>query len=408
MIEKEKPRLARLTAIITQLQSGRLVTARSLAQQHGVSIRTIYRDIRTLEQSGIPIVTEEGKGYSLVEGYKLPPVMFSEAEANALITAEQLILQNQDQSLAEQYRSAITKIKSVLKYAQQEKTELLAERMQIRTPRQPQKTSHHLINLQSAITNYQVIELDYLSLQGERSQRSVEPFALYSTQGNWILVAHCRLRNGFRAFRLDCIQSLQITDEQFEPYPMTLAEYFEQYRKKYFSTPDTPLSPSLPNLGSNQNHLTMETVKIDPFQIIGIAVRTTNANDQAATDIANLWSKFMTEGVLDQIPNKVDQTVYSLYTDYEGDHTHPYTTVLGCRVASLDTIPEGMVGKSFEGGKYVRTSAKGDLTQGLVVNQWSKIWAADLDRRYTADFEAFGAKARNPQDAEVDFFVAVN
>jgi predicted DNA-binding transcriptional regulator YafY len=407
MIEKEKPRLARLTAIITQLQSRRLVTARSLAQQHSVSIRTIYRDIRTLEQSGVPIVTEEGKGYSLVEGYKLPPVMFSEAEANALITAEQLILQNQDQSLAEQYRSAITKIKSVLKYAQQEKTELLTERLQIRTPRSANKTSHHLIEIQSALTNYRVIELDYLSLQGERSQRAVEPFALYSTQGNWILVAFCRLRSDFRAFRLDCIQSLRVTDEQFEPHPMTLAEYFEQYRKKYFPAPDTPLSPGLLNLGSNQNQLTMETVKIDPFQIIGISVRTTNENGQAATDIANLWSKFMAEGVLDRIPNKVDQTVYSLYTDYEGDHTQPYTTVLGCRVESLDTIPEGMVGKSFGGGKYVKTTAKGDLTNGLVVNQWSKIWAAALDRRYTADFEAFGAKAQNPKDAEVDFFVAV-
>ena len=108
MTEHDKPRLARLTAIITQLQSKRLVTARDMAEQPGVSIRTIYRDIRTLEQSGIPIMTEEGKGYSLVEGYKLPPVMFTEAEANALITAEQLIRSNQDRSLAEQYHSAIT------------------------------------------------------------------------------------------------------------------------------------------------------------------------------------------------------------------------------------------------------------------------------------------------------------
>jgi len=407
MIEKDKPRLARLTAIITQLQSGRLVTARAMAQQHGVSIRTIYRDIRTLEQSGVPIVTEEGKGYSLVEGYKLPPVMFSEAEANALITAEQLILQNQDQSLAEQYRSAITKIKSVLKYAQQEKTELLTERMQIRTPRQPQKTSHHLINLQSAITNYQVIELDYLSLAGERSQRAVEPFALYSTQGNWILVAYCRFRSDFRAFRLDCIRSLRVTDQQFEPHPMTLSEYFEQYRRKYFPTPDTPLSPAVPNLRSNQKHLAMETVKIDPFQIIGIAVRTSNANGQATTEIAALWDKFMSENILGKIPNTVDQTVYSLYTDYEGDHKKPYTAILGCKVENLDTIPEGMVGKSFDGGKYMKTTAKGDLTNGLIVNQWSKIWAADLDRKYTADFEVFGSKAQNPHDAEVDFFVAV-
>ena len=116
----EKPRLARLTTILTQLQSKRLVTATELADKHQVSVRTIYRDIRTLEKSGIPIVTEEGKGYSIIEGYKLPPVMFTEEEANALITAEQLIRKNKDQSLTEQYESAVTKIKSVLKYTQKD------------------------------------------------------------------------------------------------------------------------------------------------------------------------------------------------------------------------------------------------------------------------------------------------
>jgi len=88
---EDKPRLARLTAILTQLQSKKLITARDIAEKHEVSIRTVYRDIRTLEKSGIPIVTEEGKGYSIMEGYKLPPVMFTEDEANALITAEQII-----------------------------------------------------------------------------------------------------------------------------------------------------------------------------------------------------------------------------------------------------------------------------------------------------------------------------
>lgn len=109
---KDKPRLARLTAIITQLQSKRIVTARDIAEKYDISIRTVYRDIRTLEESGIPIVTEEGKGYSIMEGYKLPPVMFTEEEANALITAEQLLLKNKEQSLVEHYKSAVTKISS--------------------------------------------------------------------------------------------------------------------------------------------------------------------------------------------------------------------------------------------------------------------------------------------------------
>lgn len=227
-----KPRLARLTAILTQLQAKRLVTATELAGKHGVSVRTIYRDIRTLEQSGVPIVTQEGKGYSIIEGYKLPPVMFTEAEANALITAEQLIRSNTDQSFAEQYQSAIQKIKATLRYSQQSKTELLSERLQVRTPTNSH-TSKYLMRLQAAITNYEVVYLDYLSLEEVHSQRQVEPFALYHTQENWILVAHCRMRCAFRAFRLDRIAELRATNLQFEPHKISLQEYFEHCRKSY-------------------------------------------------------------------------------------------------------------------------------------------------------------------------------
>ena len=104
---EQKPRLSRLTAILTQLQSSRLVTAKMLSEKHNVSIRTIYRDIRTLEKSGVPIVTEEGRGYSMMEGYQLPPVMFTEDEANALITAEQLVIKNKDASFVQYYTEEI-------------------------------------------------------------------------------------------------------------------------------------------------------------------------------------------------------------------------------------------------------------------------------------------------------------
>ncbi len=239
---EEKPRISRLTAIITQLQSKRVVTAKEIAEKHNVSIRTIYRDIRTLEKSGIPIVTEEGKGYSIMEGYKIPPVMFTQEEANALITAEQLIKKNKDQSLTEHYESAITKIKSVLKYNQKEKTELLTNRLQVRNNHKNEKTSNYLIKLQSTISNCQVIKIDYLSLENNRTIREIEAFALYTTQENWILIAFCRLKNDFRAFRLDCIEKLEILNQHFEPHKMTLEEYLEKCREKYKTTPDIPLA----------------------------------------------------------------------------------------------------------------------------------------------------------------------
>jgi predicted transcriptional regulator YdeE len=151
----------------------------------------------------------------------------------------------------------------------------------------------------------------------------------------------------------------------------------------------------------------MQTVKIEPFKIIGISIRTTNENGQASQEIAKLWQRFMSENVISKIPNKIDNAVYSLYTEYESDHTKPYTTILGCKVENLDNIPNGMVGKSFDGGTYYKTTAKGDLMQGLVVNQWSKIFEMELDRTYDADFEIFGEKAQNLADAEVEFYVGI-
>lgn len=152
----------------------------------------------------------------------------------------------------------------------------------------------------------------------------------------------------------------------------------------------------------------MNNVKIEPFKVIGIAVRTTNENEQAAKDIPVLWEKFMQENVLENIPNKIDSTIYSIYTDYEKDHTKPYTTLLGCKVESLDNIPEGMIGKSFDGGDYIKFTAKGNLAEGLVIDEWAKIWNMDLGRAFTADFEMYGEKAQNPSDAEVDILIAVN
>src|SRR5580698_372269 len=96
-------RISRLVAILTELQTRRILTSTFLAEKFGVSVRTIYRDVKALEQAGVPILTEDGKGYSLMEGYRIPPVMFTENEANALITVEQLVLKNRDSSLIKEY-----------------------------------------------------------------------------------------------------------------------------------------------------------------------------------------------------------------------------------------------------------------------------------------------------------------
>lgn len=240
MVDKETSRLSRLTAILTQLQSKRLLTATQISKKFNVSIRTVYRDIRALEEAGIPICTEEGKGYSMPEGYRLPPVMFTENEANALITAEQLVLKNKDASFVKEHTEAINKIKSVLLHSTQEKVELLSKRIVFRQNSENDSTSNHLSSLQIALTNFNLTKITYHSPDNKQTTlRTVEPFALYSTQENWLLIAWCRLRKDYRTFRLDRIESIEILNDKFKPHKISLQEYFVICKEKYSKTPLT-------------------------------------------------------------------------------------------------------------------------------------------------------------------------
>lgn len=232
-----KPRLTRLTSILTQLQSKSTITAQTIADKHNVSVRTIYRDIKTLEKSGIPIISEPGSGYSLIQGFNLPPVTLTEDEANSLITAEQLILNNKDSSFVQNYTDAITKIKAVMRENVKHKSELLSERVIFRSKRKENFTSNNLSQLQLAITNFTIASIVYIAENGNETSRTIEPFALYHTNENWILIAFCQLRNDFRAFRLDRIRRLNISSIQFEPHSISYQDYInlciEKYKKHY-------------------------------------------------------------------------------------------------------------------------------------------------------------------------------
>lgn len=229
MIDNDTKRLSRLTAILTQLQTRRTLTATELAKKFSVSTRTIYRDIRALEQAGVPVLTEEGKGYRLMEGYRVPPVMFTEKQANALILAEQLVLKNKDTSFVNDYIEAVEKVKAVLGYNVKDKAMLLAERTRFELNVQSAKSSNNLSDLQLALTNFLVIKIEYINEAGSISDRFIEPFALVSTTENWLLIAWCRLRAEFRYFRIDRIRKLDILDEKFNPHQMTLQQYFDKY-----------------------------------------------------------------------------------------------------------------------------------------------------------------------------------
>lgn len=243
MNDNDIKRISRLVAIAAQLQTKSLVTATQLSEKFNVSIRTIYRDIKALEDSGIPVLTIEGKGYSLMEGYKMPPVMFTPDEANALITAEQLLLLNTDRSFTGELRSAFNKIKAVLQFSTKEKTEFLADRIAVSPMLLKTQKSDLLTLIQHALIEFKVLNIHYHSLgKQEKTVRLVEPFALYYCfEETWALIAYCRLRKEFRMFKLDNILKLELTDLNFQPHKMTLKEYLSEKGKK-FTTPDTPLS----------------------------------------------------------------------------------------------------------------------------------------------------------------------
>jgi predicted DNA-binding transcriptional regulator YafY len=233
MADSEISRLSRLTAMITLLQARKLITATEISKKYNISVRTVYRDIKALEEAGITICTEEGKGYFMMEGFRLPPIMFTEKEANALITAQQLVSKNKDASFVEDFSEAINKIKTVLRNKTKDKADLLSNRIVFRQNIESKRTSSYLSQFQMALTNYNLTEIKYHSQdKNQTTIRILEPFALYSTQENWLLIAWCRLRKDYRAFRLDRIISMQVKEECFEPHKISLQEYFEICKEK--------------------------------------------------------------------------------------------------------------------------------------------------------------------------------
>ncbi|MGB5434320.1 MAG: GyrI-like domain-containing protein [Maribacter sp.] len=144
--------------------------------------------------------------------------------------------------------------------------------------------------------------------------------------------------------------------------------------------------------------------EIEPFKIIGIAVQSTNEGGKSAKDMGDLWGRFYSEEIASKIPNKIDETIYAIYTDYESDYTGSYMAIIGLRVNKLNNIPDGMAGRTFEGGTYKKFIAEGEMPKAIV-KQWQYIWEQDkkLNRKYTADFEVY------KQDSEiVEILIAID
>jgi predicted transcriptional regulator YdeE len=148
-------------------------------------------------------------------------------------------------------------------------------------------------------------------------------------------------------------------------------------------------------------------IQMDAFNIIGISIRTTNENGKSMTDMGQLWNRFYSDSISAKISNRISDDIYSIYTDYQSDYTGKYTAIIGYKVKSLDNIPGGLTGRQIQGGKYLKFTGKGKMPDA-VVDKWKEIWIRDkeLNRKYTADFEIYGIKSQNPDNVEVDIYIA--
>ena len=219
-------RIDRLFGILTLLQSRKYISAEKIAERFDMSVRTVYRDIKALGEQGIPVSFEQNKGYFLVQGYFLPPVSFNMDEANALLLVESLVNGFADNSIRSHYSSALTKVKAVLKTSQKEKLESMNQHIKLQVPERLSFNYEYLSIIQNAISDKQMIELDYKNAKEEISKRQVEPIGLIFYAFSWHLIAWCHFRGQYRDFNLTRIICLKKLEKPFlKTEHMPLSDY---------------------------------------------------------------------------------------------------------------------------------------------------------------------------------------
>ncbi len=227
-------RIDRLTAILIHLQTKRIVKAEEISDRFEISLRTVYRDVKALMEAGVPIGSEAGKGYFIVDGFHLPPVMFTQDEANAMMLAGKLVDKMADKSVRSAFDSALHKIKSVLNEAGKDDLQnleshvgvFLRSRFEYRA--QNDFPDNFMADIQRAIARKHVVKIEYCNRAEEISNRSIEPIGMFYYSMAWYLIGWCRMRNNYRNFRADRIKSMIDTGEVFESRStLSLQEHFQ-------------------------------------------------------------------------------------------------------------------------------------------------------------------------------------
>jgi predicted DNA-binding transcriptional regulator YafY len=223
-------RIDRLMAILVYMQSKKLVRATEIAERFEMSLRTVYRDVRALEEAGVPVCGEAGKGYSIQQGYHLPPVMFTRDEAVAMITAGKMTEKLTDTSLNTHYNVAMEKVRAVIRSMDKDFLEEIENHILVLQPpsiAQYDFPNNYLTTIQRALVHKKVLKIEYYSpYNNEVTSRTVEPIGICFYSSRWHLIGYCRLRNEYRDFRIDRLKSLIMTDESYDNKHPSVIDYF--------------------------------------------------------------------------------------------------------------------------------------------------------------------------------------
>jgi predicted DNA-binding transcriptional regulator YafY len=226
-------RIDRLTAILIHLQSRRLVKAQEIADRFNISLRTVYRDVKAIEESGVPVIGEAGQGYSIMEGYRLPPVMFTKEEALSFLTAEKLVEKFTDAGTRDSFQSAMYKVRAVLRSSEKDLLENVESFIEVfrqcTTTSAAEPDSRLQQTILKSVASGKAVKIHYFSnYKREKTSRLIEPLGLFFMSNQWHLIAYCRMRQDYRDFRLDRISDLQISEEPYSKKHITLQEYLQK------------------------------------------------------------------------------------------------------------------------------------------------------------------------------------
>lgn len=214
-MNKETNRLDRISALLVQLQSRPIVKSSEMAERFGVSVRTIYRDMRTLSEAGIPICGSSGIGYSLIEGYKLPSLMFTKEEAIAFLTAEKIIEKLTDSQNSNFFRQGMDKIRAALRAVDKKYLHDMDNTIAVYKSKGMRKSLPNLTQvILSSINDKLILNVSYINADGKDSKRALEAVGITYSYPNWYLYAWCHLREEYRMFRLDRINNVEIADKE--------------------------------------------------------------------------------------------------------------------------------------------------------------------------------------------------